>query len=84
MYSFSSSIPSIRIYIEELELGVQMTSLYWSKVSNTSSCLLEALFTKFRDLKVPPEVMSIDETMVPFRGRLPFLQYILGKSQNTE
>lgn len=42
--------------------------------------LVEALTKKFKDLKVPSELVSIDETMVPFRGRLLFLQYILGKA----
>ena len=41
---------------------------------------MEKLLTKFQKAKTPGEHIVIDETMIPFRGRLHFRQYIPGKS----
>lgn len=42
--------------------------------------LLSYLVTKFKDAKTPSNILAVDETMVPFRGRLKVRQYIPGKS----
>lgn len=41
--------------------------------------LLDALNAQFKKFLIPEENMCVDETMVPFRGRLKFRQYIKGK-----
>lgn len=41
--------------------------------------LLDKLVKNFKTYKVPGSVLAVDETMVPFRGRLRFRQYIPGK-----
>lgn len=43
------------------------------------SSLVQLLNNKFQQVCTPKELLCIDETMVPFRGRLSFLQYIPGK-----
>lgn len=43
------------------------------------SPLVQMLNRKFQHMCSPKEKVCIDETMVPFRGRLSFLQYIPGK-----
>lgn len=43
------------------------------------SPLVKMLNQKFQHICNPKEKVCIDETMVPFRGRLSFLQYIPGK-----
>ncbi|KAJ8930175.1 hypothetical protein NQ314_017039 [Rhamnusium bicolor] len=42
--------------------------------------LVNLLNNRFKELKKPGEVLSIDESMVPFRGRLIIKQYIPNKS----
>ncbi|KAK9685836.1 Transposase IS4 [Popillia japonica] len=42
--------------------------------------LIDALNIRYKELKTPSEVVIIDESMVPFRGRLLFKQYIPGKA----
>lgn len=42
--------------------------------------LLDKLNALFHDMKVAERDLAIDETMIPFRGRLLFRQYIPGKS----
>ena len=42
--------------------------------------LVEKLCEKFSCLRIPDEMVAIDETMIKFRGRLFFKQYIPGKS----
>ena len=42
--------------------------------------LLDLLRTRFKSIYVPGSVISIDETMVPWKGRLLFKQYIPGKA----
>ena len=44
------------------------------------SGLIELLVNKFSAVKVPGADMVVDESMVPFRGRLKFRQYMPGKS----
>lgn len=41
--------------------------------------VIQHLTTKFKQYFVPGEQICIDETLVPFRGRLIFLQYIKNK-----
>ncbi|KAJ8972827.1 hypothetical protein NQ314_000024 [Rhamnusium bicolor] len=41
--------------------------------------LLNMLNEKFEKFKEPNKYIAVDETMVPFRGRLSFRQYIPGK-----
>lgn len=41
--------------------------------------ILDMLQRKFCAEYIPGETVAIDETMVPFRGRLSFLQYVPGK-----
>lgn len=41
--------------------------------------LVDVLNSKFQKMCVPQLSLCIDETMIPFRGRLSFLQYIPGK-----
>lgn len=41
--------------------------------------LVEDLQSKFQKYKVPGRCVCVDESMVPFRGRLKFRQYIPGK-----
>ncbi|CAH1960999.1 unnamed protein product [Acanthoscelides obtectus] len=43
------------------------------------SPLLENLTNKFKEVYVPEKSVCIDETLVPFRGRLSFRQYIKNK-----
>ncbi|KAK9731676.1 Transposase IS4 [Popillia japonica] len=43
------------------------------------SPLVQMLNRKFQYIFNPKEKVCIDETMVPFRGRLSFLQYVPGK-----
>lgn len=43
------------------------------------SPLITVLNNKFQKICQPNEFVCIDETMVPFRGRLSFLQYVPGK-----
>ena len=42
--------------------------------------LVNILNNNFEKLKTPGETVAIDESMVPFRGRLVFKQYLPGKS----
>jgi len=42
--------------------------------------LVRLLVAKFQQAKVPGEHLVVDETMIPFRGRLKFRQYLPGKS----
>lgn len=42
--------------------------------------LLDLLRTRFKSVYVPGSVISVDETMVPWKGRLLFKQYIPGKA----
>ena len=42
--------------------------------------LVEKLCEKFSCLRIPDEMVAIDETVIKFRGRLLFKQYIPGKS----
>jgi len=42
--------------------------------------LVNLLVAKFQQAKVPGEHLVVDETMIPFRGRLKFRQYLPGKS----
>jgi hypothetical protein len=42
--------------------------------------LLDLLRARFKSVYVPGSVISIDETMVPWKGRLLFKQYIPGKA----
>lgn len=42
--------------------------------------LLEALLNRFQHVRNPNTVIAVDESMIPFRGRLGFRQYIPGKS----
>lgn len=42
--------------------------------------LIDLLIAKFQNARIPGENLVVDETMVPFRGRLKFRQYIPGKS----
>ena len=42
--------------------------------------LLDFLRARFKSIDVPGSVISIDETMVPWKGRLLFKQYIPGKA----
>ncbi|KAJ8964042.1 hypothetical protein NQ314_005182 [Rhamnusium bicolor] len=41
--------------------------------------LISYLVSKYQKFYIPSETVCIDETMVPFRGRLKFRQYIKGK-----
>lgn len=41
--------------------------------------VISSLVTKYQECFIPSENVCIDETMVPFRGRLKFRQYIKGK-----
>lgn len=42
--------------------------------------LVQILVSKFQKFKMPGDNLVVDETMIPFRGRLSFRQYIPGKS----
>ena len=42
--------------------------------------LVEMLVSRYQKVKLPGENIVVDETMVPFRGRLHFKQYIPGKA----
>ncbi|CAI6371066.1 unnamed protein product [Macrosiphum euphorbiae] len=42
--------------------------------------LVEKMIHNFQNVIEPDEHLAVDETMVPFRGRLGFRQYIPGKS----
>lgn len=64
--------------------------LHFLHVSDNENCptgdrlykispLVQMLNRKFQHICNPKEKVCIDETMVPFRGRLSFLQYIPGK-----
>lgn len=41
--------------------------------------LVTYLVTQFKIDNIPGNIIAVDETMVPFRGRLKFRQYIPGK-----
>ncbi|XP_039751370.1 piggyBac transposable element-derived protein 4-like [Pararge aegeria] len=41
--------------------------------------LVQLLTATFRNAKTPGEYITVDETMVAFRGRIKFMQYIPGK-----
>lgn len=47
---------------------------------NKVSCLMNKLLSNFRNAFYPPEQLSLDESLLLFRGRLSFRQYIKGKS----
>nr|CAH7743691.1 unnamed protein product [Callosobruchus chinensis] len=66
------------------------TLLHFLHISDNENCppgdrlykispLVQLLNRKFQHMCDPKEKLCIDETMVPFRGRLSFLQYIPGK-----
>jgi len=42
--------------------------------------LIYEIVSNFKNAMEPEEIMAVDETMVPFRGRLKFKQYIPGKA----
>jgi len=42
--------------------------------------LIHKIVNNFQNSMEPEEMMAVDETMVPFRGRLKFKQYIPGKA----
>lgn len=42
--------------------------------------LIIKMVHNFQNIMEPEEIMAVDETMVPFRGRLKFKQYIPGKT----
>ena len=42
--------------------------------------LLDLLKVRFQSINIPGSIITIDETMVPWKGRLLFKQYIPGKS----
>lgn len=42
--------------------------------------LITKMVHNFQNIMEPEEMMAVDETMVPFRGRLKFKQYIPGKA----
>ena len=42
--------------------------------------LIDKLIENFQKILEPEEFLAVDETMVPFRGRLIFRQYIPGKA----
>ena len=42
--------------------------------------LLILLKAKFKSVHMPGSIITVDETMVPWRGRLSFRQYVPGKS----
>lgn len=41
--------------------------------------LVQLITTKYQNFKTPDEYLTVDETMVAFRGRIKFMQYIPGK-----
>ena len=41
---------------------------------------IEMMISKFCKVRLPGEVITVDETMIPFRGRLLFRQYIPNKA----
>lgn len=67
----------------------QLLLRMWHLTSNSPDSLdrlqkvrtfVDLLVTKFTSAKCPGEYFAIDETMVPFRGRLKFRQYLPGKA----
>jgi len=42
--------------------------------------IIDKILNRFQNVMEPGEVLAVDETMVPFRGRLLFRQYIPGKA----
>ncbi|XP_060845755.1 piggyBac transposable element-derived protein 4-like [Rhopalosiphum padi] len=42
--------------------------------------IIDKIVNRFQNVMEPGEVLAVDETMVPFRGRLLFRQYIPGKA----
>ncbi|CAH1979895.1 unnamed protein product [Acanthoscelides obtectus] len=46
--------------------------------------LLEQLRTNFQKYFIPKDQICVDETLVPFRGRLAFIQYIKNKGTSSE
>ena len=46
--------------------------------------LVDKLCIKFSDLQIPGKFLSVDESVIKFRGRVIFRQYIPGKSSKYE
>ena len=62
------------IHFADNEIADQQDRLYKLRP------LVERLCKNFSDLRIPDEMLATDETMIKFRGRLLFRQYIRGKS----
>jgi len=61
-------------HFSENEQAPESDSLF--KIQN----LIKKMVHNFQNIMEPEEMMAEDETMVPFRGRLKFKQYIPGKA----